>query len=173
MVNNFLNELLGKISAYDLFNVLIPGALVTYFASQTPLGSFIDCSNWMALSVMSYVLGLIASRIGSLCIEPLVQNLKPTRKRDYSAFAYAQKNDPKVEQLLMISNMYRSMAGAGVLLIIVLLASLLPESFRFEAAFVILFAFTVLFVIAWVKQEWYVEKRINFNLEECDNHERD
>ena len=81
MVNNFLNELLGKISAYDLFNVLIPGALVTYFASQTPLGSFIDCSNWMALSVMSYVLGLIASRIGSLCIEPLVQNLKPTRKR--------------------------------------------------------------------------------------------
>lgn len=173
MVNNFLNELLGKISAYDLFNVLIPGALVTYFASQTPLGSFIDCSNWMALSVMSYVLGLIASRIGSLCIEPLVQNLKSTRKRDYSAFAYAQKNDPKVEQLLMISNMYRSMAGAGVLLVIVLLASLLPESFRFEAAFVTLFAFTVLFVIAWVKQEWYVEKRINFNLEERDNHERD
>lgn len=59
------------------------------------------------------------------------------------------------------------------MLVIVLLASLLPESFRFEAAFVTLFAFTVLFVIAWVKQEWYVEKRINFNLEERDDHERD
>lgn len=170
MVNNFFDELLGKISAYDLFNVLMPGALVTYFVSQTPLGSFIDCSNWMALSVMSYVLGLIASRIGSLCIEPLVHNLKPTRKRDYSAFAYAQKNDPKVEQLLMISNMYRSLAGAGVLLVIILLASLLPESHRLPAA---LCSFIALFVASWIKQERYVEKRINFNLEERDDHERD
>lgn len=113
MANNYLDDLLGKISAYDLFNVLIPGALVTYSVSQMPLGSCIDCSNWLALFVMSYVLGLIASRIGSLCIEPLVRKLKPTGKRDYSAFAYAQKRDPKVEQLLMISNMYRSLAGAG------------------------------------------------------------
>lgn len=111
MANNYLDDLLGKISAYDLFNVLLPGALVTYSVCQMPLGSCIDCSNWLALFVMSYVLGLIASRIGSLCIEPLVRNLKPTRKRYYSAFAYAQKNDPKVEQLLMISNMYRSLAG--------------------------------------------------------------
>lgn len=170
MANNYLDDLLGKISAYDLFNVLIPGALVTYSASQMPLGSCIDCSNWLALFVMSYVLGLIASRIGSLCIEPLVQNLKPTRKRDYSAFAYAQKRDPKVEQLLMISNMYRSLAGAGVLLVIILLASLLPESHRLPAA---LCAFIALFVASWIKQERYVEKRINFNLEERDNHERD
>ena len=111
MANNYLDDLLGKISAYDLFNVLLPGALVTYSFSQMPLGSCIDCSNWLALFVMSYVLGLIASRIGSLCIEPLVRKLQPTGKRDYSAFAYAQKRDPKVEQLLMISNMYRSLAG--------------------------------------------------------------
>lgn len=83
MANNYLDDLLGKISAYDLFNVLIPGALVTYSVSQMPLGSCIDCSNWLALFVMSYVLGLIASRIGSLCIEPLVRKLKPTGKRDY------------------------------------------------------------------------------------------
>lgn len=67
MANNYLDDLLGKISAYDLFNVLLPGALVTYSVSQMPLGSCIDCSNWLALFVMSYVLGLIASRIGSLC----------------------------------------------------------------------------------------------------------
>ena len=170
MANNFLNELLGKISAYDLFNVLIPGALVTYSISQMPLGSFIDSSNWLVLFVLSYVLGLTASRIGSLCIEPLVQALKPTRKRDYSAFAYAQENDPKVEQLLMISNMYRSMAGAGVLLVIMLFASLLPESHRTVAA---LCAFIALFVISWIKQERYVEKRIYFNLERRDSHERD
>lgn len=170
MANNYLDDLLGKISAYDLFNVLIPGALVTYFVSQMPLGICIDCSNWLALFVASYVLGLIASRIGSLCIEPLVRNLKPTRKRGYSAYAYAQKRDPKVEQLLMISNMYRSMAGAGVLLVIILFASLLPGTFRSAVA---LCAFVALFVISWIKQERYVEKRINFNLEERDNHERD
>lgn len=119
---------------------------------------------------MSYVLGLIASRIGSLCIEPLVRKLKPTGKRDYSAFAYAQKLDPKVEQLLMISNMYRSLAGAGVLLVIILLASLLPASHRLPAA---LCSFIALFVAFWIKQERYVEKRINFNLEERDDHERD
>lgn len=170
MANNYLDDLLGKISAYDLFNVLLPGALVTYSLSQMPLGSCIDCSNWLALFVMSYVLGLIASRIGSLCIEPLVRKLQPTGKRDYSAFAYAQKRDPKVEQLLMISNMYRSLAGAGVLLVIILLASLLPESHRLPAA---LCSFIALFVASWIKQERYVEKRINFNLEECDNHERD
>lgn len=111
MVSNCFDDLLGKISAYDFFNVLIPGALVTYSISEMPLGCYVDSSDWLALFVMSYVLGLIASRIGSLCIEPLVRNLKPIRKRDYSAFAYAQKNDPKVEQLLMISNMYRSLAG--------------------------------------------------------------
>lgn len=170
MANNCFDDLLGKISAYDLFNVLIPGALVTYSISQMPLGGFIDCSNWLALFVMSYVLGLIASRIGSLCIEPLVRNLKPSRKRDYSAFAYAQQKDPKVEQLLMISNMYRSMAGAGVLLVIILLTSLLSESHRLVAA---LCAFIALFVVSWIKQERYVEKRINFNLEERDKHERD
>ena len=59
MANNYLDDLLGKISAYDLFNVLLPGALVTYSVSQMPLGSCIDCSNWLALFVMSYVLGLI------------------------------------------------------------------------------------------------------------------
>ena len=116
---------------------------------------------------MSYVLGLIASRIGSLCIEPLVRKLKLTGKRDYSAFAYAQKRDSKVEQLLMISNMYRSLAGAGVLLVIILFASLLPESHRLPAA---LCSFVALFVASWVKQERYVEQRINFNLEERDNH---
>lgn len=97
MVSNCFDDLLGKISAYDFFNVLIPGALVTYSISEMPLGCYVDSSDWLALFVMSYVLGLIASRIGSLCIEPLVRNLKPIRKRDYSAFAYAQKNDPKVE----------------------------------------------------------------------------
>ena len=170
LANNYLDDLLGKISAYDLFNVLIPGALVTYSVSQMPLGCYIDSSDWLALFVMSYVLGLIASRIGSLCIEPLVRNLKPIRKRDYSAFAYAQERDPKVEHLLMISNMYRSMAGAGVLLVIILLALLLPEAHRLVAG---LCAFIALFIASWIKQERYVEKRINFNLEERDKHERD
>lgn len=170
MVSNCFDDLLGKISAYDFFNVLIPGALVTYSISEMPLGCYVDSSDWLALFVMSYVLGLIASRIGSLCIEPLVRNLKPIGKRDYSAFAYAQKNDPKVEQLLMISNMYRSLAGAGVLLVIILLASLLPESHRLPAA---LCSFIALFIASWIKQERYVEKRINFNLEERDKHERD
>lgn len=171
MANNFLNELLGKISAYDLFNVLISGALVTYALSLMPIGSCIDRSDWLMLFVMSYVLGLIASRIGSLCIEPLALKLKPTRKRDYSAFAFAQRRDSKVEQLLMISNMYRSMAGAGVLLACILSASLMPDSYWPTEAAVALFVFIVLFIVSWVKQEGYVEKRIKFNLEERDSDE--
>ena len=173
MINDFFNELLGKISAYDLFNVLVPGALVTYSVKQLPLGDCIDSSDWLALFVSSYVLGLIASRIGSLCIEPLGCKWKLIRKRNYSAFAFVQRRDSKVEQLVMISNMYRSMAGAGVLCVFLMLASLLPKSYMAVEAITAACAFIVLFIASWIKQEGYIEKRIHFNLEESDKDERD
>lgn len=71
----------------------------------------------------------------------------------------------------MISNMYRSMAGAGVLLACILSASLVPDSYRPAEIAVALFIFIGLFTVSWVKQEGYVEKRIKFNLEERDSDE--
>lgn len=173
MDNSFFNELLGKISAYDLANTLIPGAFVALIVNILPLGKNLFNAGWPAWFVASYVLGLVSSRIGSLCIEPLAKRIHWIQRADYSEFANAQMRDPKVEQLLMISNMYRTMAGAGVLVAIIMFVGLLPSCWYGVEALAGLSAFIVLFVASWVKQDGYVNKRIEFNVKECDNNDHD
>ena len=154
-----LDEVIKKISAYDLLNTLIPGGLLVLALDWM---GYIDIDGIHAvfLIVLSYVVGLIASRIGSLVLEPLAKKCKLLRRTDYSDFINAEKNDDRIISFVAISNMYRTLAGAFVVFGMLALGTLLPEDFRTILLITYGFIGFILFFCGWVKQDRYISKRV-------------
>lgn len=110
--------------------------------------------------LLSYVVGVVSSRIGSLILEPTAKKLNILKWRDYSRYLEAEREDEKLQTLQTVSNMYRSLAGCLVLLLAVsALYAIIPNTL---AAGTLMLAFCfVLFVFAWRKQTNYIVKRID------------
>lgn len=153
-----MNEIIQKISAYDLMNTLVPGCLLTY--SLRLLG-FLDLGSTDVLAevVLAYLLGLVGSRVGSIVLEPLAVKFKCIR-HDYSAYVIAQRRDERVTSLTTVANMYRSLAGSMLVLAVLALGNLVPASYRTWLYLGYGISCFILMLLAWLKQEGYVEKRI-------------
>ncbi|KAB1086401.1 hypothetical protein F4V91_08125 [Neorhizobium galegae] len=67
-----MNEILAKISTYDIFNNLVPGAVVAYLLAVLDVYK-IDAGSLVTDLVVFYFIGLVVSRIGSLVLEPLLK----------------------------------------------------------------------------------------------------
>jgi len=157
-----MDNLLAKLSSYNLFNNLLPGAVFCTGCSY--LGVFsIDPSNLVALFIVYYFVGLVIGRIGSIVIEPLFHLLTWTKFPPYDHFVAATKRDEKIEILVETSNTYR-----GVLTSIVCLAAtigivetrrVLPANSLFDEL-TILLGLVVLFGLAYRKQSAYITKRV-------------
>ena len=102
-----MNELLGKITSYNLFNYLLPGVLFVVILDKFTSFSFIQ-ENIVIGAFVYYFAGLIISRFGSLILEPVLKKLSFIRFAEHQDFVSSSKQDPKVETLLEASNMYRT-----------------------------------------------------------------
>ena len=156
-----MDEMLRKISSYDFLNSLIPGAALMFFLEEFELVSFGQI-NAFVLVALAYILGIIASRVGSLVLEPLAIRLGLI-SRDYRLYVSAEKVDGKLPGLVAISNMYRSLAGALIVLAVLAGGSLVAAELRgfFHVGFGFI-CFLLLF-FGWIKQERYVFKRMDLN----------
>ena len=68
-----MDEIIKKVSAYDLLNSLIPGGALVYFLKL--LGyTDITVDTAVLLLVLAYILGLVGSRVGSIILEPISIN---------------------------------------------------------------------------------------------------
>jgi hypothetical protein len=157
-----MNDFVAKISSYDIFNNLVPGAIFAYFLKVLGI-SEVGTSSILVDVVLYYFLGMIVSRIGSLLVDPLLKFFKIIPAGDYSAFIKASDMDPKILTLLESRNLYRTTLA----LLLVTLAAYLWQAYlpalgitSRGQTIVMLVCLAVLFLLAYRKQDWFIHQRV-------------
>jgi hypothetical protein len=160
-----MNELLNKLSSYNIFNYLLPGAIFAILAGrviQHPLVQADIVTNLF----LYYFLGLVISRFGSLIVEPLLKGLKFVKFADYKDFVAVSQKDAKLDVLSEVNNTYRTLASMFSLLLLLKLymklelkfPCLKPWDFTIFAGLLL-----VMFLLSYRKQTSYITKRIAAN----------
>ncbi len=161
-MSNGINQIFARISSYNLFNYLLPGVLFAVMVTNVSSFNLIQ-DNIIIGAFIYYFIGLIVSRIGSLILEPFLRKISFLNPTDYHAFINASKKDDKIELLSEISNMYRTLLSMIVLTFLFLayekIELIFPAivKFRFIMLLIILL---LLFLFSYIKQSWYLDKRI-------------
>lgn len=158
-----MDELLDKISSYNIFNYLLPGSLFAVIADAVTDYRFIQEDIVVGL-FLYYFIGLVVSRIGSLVVEPILKAVGLVNFVAYGKFVEASKTDPKIEVLSETNNMYRTFCALFLLLPLVVLfdrlAPLLPWLVD-GSPYIVGVALVVMFLFAYRKQTAYIVNRVN------------
>ena len=118
-MNDIINSLFNKLSAYQLLSLMLPGAsLLGTLKFIFAIDIKVDENIWWFL-LSSYVVGIILSRIGSLLIEELFKKMGFIKGYNVGNYIAKRKEDDMVETLLSFANLYRSFCALSILLIIV------------------------------------------------------
>jgi hypothetical protein len=160
-----MNELLTKISSYNLFNYLLPGVLFAIFASETTSYHLLQ-KDIVTGVFLYYFLGMVVSRFGSLAIGPVLKRLSFVKFADYKAFVVTSKKDPQLEVLSEVNNSYRTLCSLFGLLLVLKLYAKVEERFPFLAhwdATLLMVSLFVMFLFAYRKQTSFVVRRIKAN----------
>jgi len=160
-MSDLIDTLVEKISAYNIFNFMLPGAV---FAGAYELltKQSIFSRNIIFDVVIVYFAGMVISRISSLIIEPLFKLMHILEFAKYEDYVKAEKNDPILITLLQESNVYRNMTTVFVVLLLVKI--LIPVYRNYQFLHVYLdwgwpILLVILFTISYSKQTSYIRKR--------------
>lgn len=165
-----MNELLNKLSSYNIFNYLLPGVVFSVLGDALTSLKFIQ-SDIIIGAFFYYFIGLIISRIGSLAIEPILKSTGFVKFSSYCDFVEASKKDEMIKVLSESNNMYRTFCSLFTLIIIVkifeLTISASPVVSQWATEFVVV-ALLLLFLFSYRKQTEYITKRIRKTLQSGD-----
>lgn len=158
-----MEDLVKKVSQYQLFNFLLSGALFVFLLSKTTPISLTSEDVVLALFTY-YFIGLFISRIGSLLIEPLLKKFKVVVFAPYSDYVDAAKKDPKIDPLSQENNTYRTLISTFT----IFLATLAVYNYAgdFISAHLNIFyyalavALLILFVFSYRKQTKFIVERV-------------
>ncbi len=110
-----MNELLSKLSSYNIFNFLFPGAVFCIIAEHIKImPSPTDLAKQL---LWYYFVGMVISRVGSIIIEPLLKTVRFAPDGDYSEFLRASTIDEKLELMVEVQNTFRTMVSVFFLLL--------------------------------------------------------
>lgn len=166
-----MDNISGKISPYDLLNVLFPGVLAVAFYSwcfEVSI-SAIDVVSSAVYFCITYLVGIIVSRIGSLIIEPLFKKFGfITWHKNYYK---AERRDSKISILLKVMNMYRTLVALIVsCCVLSLAATFFTRTITCCTCLqllLMLFAIMILFSMSYIKQSKAIYRRVDsFNKKE-------
>lgn len=172
-MENALNNLIEKISSYEIFNNIIPGTI--YAVLTEKLTSFsIKVENIFVTIILFYFVGLIINRMGSLVIHGLLKKINISGKpflnfASYSDYNQAEMKDEKgrIRNLVTISNMYRTFAALSICIpVTIIIDKIWPyisENIYYKmVALVIGFILlTTLFIFSYRKQTDFITKKIS------------
>lgn len=165
-----MSEFLGKISSYNLFNYLFTGVLFVILTELLTSYSFLQEDILIGIFVY-YFIGLVISRIGSLVIEPIFKKISFVKFASYPDFVSASKDDPQVDVLSEVNNMYRTLMAVFAGTIFLKIYENIEANFtklHDAQSFILLGFLLLMFAFAYRKQTAYITKRIQANLK---NHE--
>jgi len=157
-----MNELLSKLSSYNILNYLVPGAVFSILAERM---SLIKSPDLIAEQlVWFYFMGMVISRLGSIIVEPILKSIGFVNYSDYGDYLAACRIDQKIEIMVEASNTYRTIATVFLSLLICTLFMSASEWFEIDErlrgniAIALLFA---LFLLSFRKQVNFITGRVN------------
>jgi hypothetical protein len=158
-----MENFLAKISSYNIFNYLLPGAL---FSFSLPLVTeySVDQNNLLVAAFLYYFIGMVISRIGSLCVEPLLKKSGFLKFSEYGDFIRASAHDEKLETLSEANNTYRTICALILCLVLAWAYSVAEQRCPFLlpiAPYLVIAFIFVLFLFSYRKQTNYITKRVN------------
>ena len=155
-------ELIEKITSYNIFTNLLPGAVFAYCADRY-FGTGFASDDLLIAIFVYYFLGVVTNRIGSLIVEPVLIKIGLLKQGVYKEYLIASKLDQKIEVLLESRNMYRTFAAMFLLLLVVGAYTTFKRHFPALNAFrgaIVAVVLGTLFIAAYVKQSAYISRRI-------------
>lgn len=159
-----MEDLLKKVSSYQLFNYLLSGAVLVATLDKTT-SIHLSPDDAILAFFAYYFVGMVVSRIGSLVVEPVLKYLKVIKFKPHSEYVRAAALDPRIDTLSQENNTYRTLIATFLVYIITYLGSahwskwfLQHQTLSLLVGAVLL---TVLFASAYHKQTKYVTSRIN------------
>ena len=157
-----MDEILNKISSYNIFNYLLPGTLFAVIGDK--YSSYVFIQNDILVAVFTYYfMGLVISRIGSLLVEPALKIMRFVKFAEYSDFVSASKDDKKLDILSETNNMYRTLFSLFVSLLALIGFDTLALKYpilSISAPYALFVALLVLFLFSYRKQTEYIIRRI-------------
>ncbi|MDC5804499.1 hypothetical protein OPW04_06560 [Vibrio europaeus] len=154
---------MSKISSYNLFNYLFPGALFVVLLKQLTVFS-LEQEDIVLSVFFYYFIGLVISRLGSILIEPLLKALRFVKFAEYSNYVAASKVDELIVILSEQNNMYRTLCSV----MLCLGAAKLWEVYEADLPWVsenlesmVIIGLGGLFVLAYRKQTAYISSRVD------------
>jgi hypothetical protein len=157
-----MNNILEKLSSYNIFNYLLPGILFVTIAKYFTSYNLILENNFIG-AFLYYFVGMVISRFGSLVIEPALKKIKFVKFATYSDFISASKKDEMISLLSEINNTYRTITSMLVILMLLKFYSYLDMQWHFQEDITILIVVVLIFLMflfAYKKQTGYITKRI-------------
>ena len=161
-MNVNVKEIVEKISSYNLFNNLLPGVLYVYVVSNIANFNLL-VDNVVIAIFLYYFVGLVISRLGSLVIEPLLQETKFVRFAKYEDFLSASEKDEKIELLSEVNNTFRTLISLFALILLTILYDKITVRFciPLEITVIVLFILLLaLFLFSYRKQTNFITKRV-------------
>ena len=164
-----MKQFLDKISSYNIFNYLLPGAIFAGLGEKLTSYSLIQKDILVGL-FFYYFIGLIISRIGSLTLEKLLKEIEFVHFKPRKDFLKASKLDPRVDILSEQNNMYRTLCSLPIALVVFklhdqIIKNILPWSADISN-YICMLGLFVLFLLSYRKQTGYVFESIETALEE-------
>lgn len=158
-----MNELLNKLSSYNVFNYLLPGIVFAVLANKVIRYS-VGQHEVFTAAFLYYFVGLVVSRFGSLIVEPVLKFISLVKFADYGDFVAASKDDQKLDVLSEVNNTYRTFCSVFILLLLlklyVKLENRIPALSDWNVT-ILAALLLVLFVFSYRKQTAYIAQRIN------------
>ena len=159
---DIMEKVFDKISSYNLLNNLIPGTLFAFILESISNISIIQENVFVGI-VLYYLIGLVISRFGSICIEPILKKINFISRSDYGAFIKVSQNDTKIEILSETNNMYRTLASAFILFLLIFLYGFFDPRLGIHSDIRIIclfFLLAILFLFSYKKQSEFIKSRV-------------
>jgi len=159
-----VKELMEKISTYNIFNYLFPGAIFVVILNGV-VGINLYQDNLVLGFFVYYFIGLIISRVGSLIVEPLLKKTGFVVFADYDDYVEASKKDEKIDLYSEINNMYRTVMSLIALIMFAMMYKAWADNLSLGSwslgTWLSLMLLLVIFLFSYKKQTLYVVKRVN------------
>ena len=157
-----MSDMLAKISSYNIFNYLFPGAVFGVFGERVRL---LDLGTHDVLTrlIIYYFLGLCISRVGSVIIEPVLKLSKFVTQAPYANYLKASDKDSEMSVMVEVTNTYRTLTAGFLLLPLSLKTKAVADHYHLSDAdrYVILSILLLsLFAFSYRKQSSFVRKRV-------------
>lgn len=157
-----MNELVQKISTYNIFNYLFPGAIFAYMVETFTKFNLVQKDILMSL-FLYYFIGLVISRIGSLIIEPILKRSGFVLHVRYKNYISASKEDDIIKILSEQNNVYRNMLAMIIVIGCVVFYDTIVDFYPVISkyvSFLVLTSLGLLFLFSYRKQTSYIKKRV-------------